>query len=336
MLSERQLVIFKMIVDEFISTAEPVGSKTLMNLLDVNYSSATIRNEMAALEDKGLLEKTHTSSGRIPSSKGYKFYVENLMDTHLDDDMENALSVIFDERSYSLDEMVVKSCEILSDMTKLTSVVLGPDSRSQTLQHVQLIPLNERSAVAVFVTNNGHTENKTFHFNQDISVRDIQTCTELLNSELCGTPLTGILNKMEELKPLLAANITRHEILFQAFVSAFIKFASGNVYFSGKSNMLYQPEFTDINKLKSLMSMLEDSTLWRELPNSSNPTAIKLANSELINIDDVAVVSSKFKILDGDEGHLMVVGPTRMPYNKVVALVEFMSKAIEDMFSNKY
>ena len=169
MLTKRQTAIFKTIVDEFTRTAEPVGSKKLMDLLDFNCSSATIRNEMAALEDLGLLEKTHTSSGRIPSSRGYRFYVENLMERELDDGVKHSLQAVFQERHYSMDEIVKKSCDILSQMTSLTSVVLGPESRYQTLQHIQLFPLSATSAVAVFITDHGHTENKTFHFNTAVS-----------------------------------------------------------------------------------------------------------------------------------------------------------------------
>ena len=267
MLTNRQIVIFKTIVDEFTRTAEPVGSKTLMTLLDFPCSSATIRNEMAALEAEGLLEKTHTSSGRIPSSKGYRFYVENLMEKELDEGVKNSLQKVFKERHYSLDEIVKKSCDILSDMTNLTSVVLGPDSKCQRLQNVQLIPISERSAVAIFVTDHGHTENKTFQFDEKISVEDIQNCCVILNEKLSGTPISSVVERMQEIQPLLEAHITRHEVLFQAFVNAFVRFASDNVYYSGQSNMLYQPEFADIEKLKQLMSMLEDSSVWRELAN---------------------------------------------------------------------
>lgn len=241
MLTERQIKIFKAIVDVFTKTAEPVGSKALMDVLDFSCSSATIRNEMAALEEIGLLEKTHTSSGRIPSSKGYRFYVEHLMEKQLDDSVKNSLQKVFSERHYSIEEIVKKSCDILSQMTSLTSVVLGPESRSQLLQHIQLIPLTQRSAVAIFVTDHGHTENKTFHFNTDVSIEDIKTCTDLLNDKLSGTPICDVVDRMREIEPLLASHVARHEVLFEAFVNAFMRFATENVYCSGQSNMLYQP-----------------------------------------------------------------------------------------------
>ncbi len=338
MLTNRQIVIFKTIVDEFTRTAEPVGSKTLMSLLDFPCSSATIRNEMAALEAAGLLEKTHTSSGRIPSSAGYRYYVENLMEKQLDDGVKTSLQQVFKERHYSLEEIVKKSCEILSDMTSLTSVVLGPDSKCQRLQHVQLIPISERSAVAIFVTDHGHTENKTFQFDEQISVEDIQNCCTILNEKLCGTPIFNVVERMQEIQPLLAAHITRHEVLFQAFVNAFVRFASDNVYYSGQSNMLYQPEFADIEKLKQLMSMLEDSSLWRQLANHEGDLMVRIGDegNEVLHMDNVAVVASKFRLNDDEEGQLMIVGPTRMQYNRVVALMEYMSKVIEELYRDEY
>ncbi|MDH6367441.1 MULTISPECIES: heat-inducible transcriptional repressor HrcA [unclassified Breznakia] len=335
-LTDRQLLIFKTIVDEFTKTAEPVGSKNLMNLLNIKVSSATLRNEMAALEEFGLLEKTHTSSGRVPSSKGYRFYVEHLMEKELDSNVENALSEVFHERHYSVEEIVKRSCDILSQMTNLTSVVLGPETSSQNLQHIQIFPINERSAVCVFITDQGHTENKMFHFDENVSLNDIQTCCNILNDHLAGTPINELSCKLEEIRPLLSSQVVRHEVLFQAFVSAFVKFASDNVYTSGASNMLYQPEFADIEKLRELMKFLEDSSVWRQLGSSNEDISIRIGNddNQVIPFENVSVVSSTIRINDEEEGKLMVVGPTRMPYNKVVALMEYMAKAIGDLYRN--
>ncbi|MGN1343919.1 MAG: heat-inducible transcriptional repressor HrcA [Traorella sp.] len=335
-LTQRQLKVFKAIVEEFTRTAEPVGSRTLMNLLDFNVSSATLRNEMASLEELGLLEKTHTSSGRVPSSKGYRYYVDHLMVKHIEPNMMNALQTVFDSRNSSMEEVVRQSCDILSQMTNLTSVALGPDARYQCLQHISLIPLTEKSAVAIFVTNHGHTENKTFQFKEKVSMNDLTTCCDLLNGKLVGVPLNEVVEKMVELQPLLAANVQRHEVLFEAFVNAFLKFASDQVYFSGQSNMLYQPEFADIEKLKKLMNILEDSSVWRKIANGNQGTTIRIGqdNELYLNTDDVSVVTSNFKVHGNEEGQLMIVGPTRMPYDEVVALMEYVSKRIEEMFND--
>ncbi len=144
------------------------------------------------------------------------------------------------------------------------------------------------------------------------------------------------LKGLKELQPLLAAQVTRHEVLFEAFVSAFMKFASDKVYCSGQSNMLYQPEFADINKLREVMKVLEDSSLFRQLANHEGNVAIEIGgDNELIQVDDMAVVSSKFHLSKDEEGQLMIIGPTRMQYNRVVALMEYMSKVIEDLYKKE-
>lgn len=333
-LTQRQKVIFKTVVEEFTRCAEPIGSKTLMSLLDFPISSATIRNEMAKLEKYGLLEKTHTSSGRIPSQLGYRYYVEHLMVTDLDEPTKESLEEVFSERHFSLDEVVKKSCDILSDMTNLTSVVLGPNSGEQKLQHVELIPINTRSAVAIIVTDSGHIENKIFSFGEDVSVKDLKTCCDILNQQLKGTPIEDTIDKMQEIKPLMTAKLVRSEVLFEAFVTAFMKFATEKVAVSGRSNMLYQPEFSDVDKLRKLMAILENGDLFQKWTDQEGNVAIHVGNrNEVLQIGDVSIVSTKFHYKNQEEGQLMVIGPNRMQYSKVVSLMDAMSDVIEDVFS---
>lgn len=333
-LTQRQKVIFRTIVDEFTRCAEPIGSKTLMECLNFPISSATIRNEMAKLEKMGLLEKTHTSSGRIPSQFGYRYYVEHLMVANLDVPTKNSLQEVFSQRQYSLDEVVQKSCDILSDMTNLTSIVLGPDSSNQTLQSVQLIPVNSRSAVSIIVTDTGHIENKMFQFGEDVSVNDMKTCCDIFNEQLKDVPINQVISKMEEIRPLMSAKIARSEVLFEAFVTAFMKFASEKVAVSGRSNMLYQPEFCDISKLKKLMQVLENSDMFQKWTDQEGNVSIRVGDrNEVLQIGDVSVISTKFHVKNDEEGQLMVVGPNRMQYSKVVALMDYMSDVIEDVFT---
>ena len=332
-LTNRQNVIFKTIVEEFTRTAEPIGSKTLMNLLDFPVSSATIRNEMAALEKVGLLEKTHTSSGRIPSSKGYRYYVENLLETNLDVHMQQTLKTYFTQRHYSIDDVVSKSCDILSEMTNLTSIALGPDCEDQCLQHVQLVPVNEKSAVAIIVTNKGHTENKFFQFKEEVSTDDLKKCTDLLNDKLVGTPICQVVDRMNDIHPIMAATLVRHEVLFEAFVTAFMKFAQDRIKVSGRGNMLFQPEFSDLNRLKELMNVLENGHMIKEWTNKESNVSVRIGNrKELTQIGDCSIISAKFHYSDSEEGQLMVVGPNRMQYSKVVGLMDYMTNVIEDIF----
>ena len=256
---------------------------------------------------------------------------------YLEPKMMNALQTVFDSRNSSMEEVVRQSCDILSQMTNLTSMALGPNAMYQTLQHISLIPLSDKSAVAIFVTNHGHTENKTFSFKESISMNDLTTACDLLNGKLVGVPLNEVVERMIELQPLLAASVQRHEMLFEAFVNAFLKFANDQYYFSGQSNMLYQPEFADIEKLKKLMNILEDSSVWRRIASGNKGTTIRIGhdNSSYLNTDEVSVVTSNFKVHGKEEGQLMIVGPTRMPYNEVVALMEYVSRRIEEMFNDE-
>lgn len=333
MLTPRRIEIFKAIVDEFVSTAEPVGSKTLMEKYNLPYSSATIRNDMVVLEEMGYLEKTHTSSGRVPSTKGYRFYCEHLLDDHIDDQTQFQLQQVFTSKQLNMEDAIKQSCEILSQMTNLTSGVLGPNAAKQHLEHIRVFPINDRSAVVVFITDAGHTENRTFTFDDEVSVEDISNCCQILNDRLKGTCIEDVVEKMQSLKPVLASHVHRHEQLFAAFMNAFVKFASENVYFSGTQNMLYQPEFADIEKLRGLMSMLEDSSLWRNIDVNANEVAIRTnQRSQLVWKDDVAVVTSKFVLSNQEEGQLMIVGPSRMDYDKIVSLLEYISATIERFY----
>lgn len=223
MLTPRRIEIFKAIVDEYIRTAEPVGSKTLQQKYKLPYSSATIRNDMQVLEEMGYLEKTHTSSGRIPSTAGYKFYCENLLkDSNIDKKMEVAIRSAFDASNLNVQEAVEQSCQILSEMTNMTTGAVGPDSSSQRLEHIKLFPIDDQNAVAVFITNTGHTETKNFHFERAISIKDIETCTDVLNQRLKDVPVSELVQRMEELKPELGQVVEQHDVLFTAFVQAFV------------------------------------------------------------------------------------------------------------------
>ncbi len=332
-LTFRQKAILKAVVEEFTRTAQPIGSKSLIPFLGISISSATIRNELAVLEKVGLLEKTHTSSGRVPSLKGYRYYVENLMELSLDDSIESSLRQIFSRRHCSLEDVMAASCSILAEMTHLTSMVIEPDKSRQTLIRLSLIPVNNTQAVAVVVTSTGQTEHRLFHFSEDLSIEDLKECTDLLNKELEGTPIDQLVDKFEQIRPTLAANVSRHEVLFEAFISAFLGFATHESKVYGRANMLAQPEFADAAKLKTLMQVLENESLFHEWTGMPGNVCVQInKRNELIQIGDCSVVSAKFDTGNNEQGQLMVVGPSRMPYAQVIALMDYMSEQIEKMF----
>ncbi len=336
MLTTRQLLIFKCIVEEFVETAEPVASKALMTKYHLPYSSATIRNEMSFLEETGYIEKTHTSSGRVPSVEGYRFYVDMLEQSDIDDSIKNQVATIFSDRRRSLNEIIQESCQMLSELTHLTSVVLGPDSMSDSLQRITVVPLGDNKVTAIIITNQGHVENKVFELSNDTSIDDLVSCVNIMNDLLIGTPIDQVVFRLDrDVRPIIAAKIKEHEELFNAFLEAFVKFASGNVYFSGKENMLYQPEYNDVNKLRKIVSAFENSQAWSALTPLAieEGVTVKIGHDAPVDLgSDVSVISASFKTGQASKGSISVIGPTRMPYEKIVALVEYISKSIEDVF----
>ena len=236
MIGSRQKELLKAIVSEYVKSARPVGSKSLCKKF--KCSSATIRNDMAMLEDLGYLEKTHISSGRIPSELGYRYYVDNLMEPKKisGEDMLK-LQTIFNNKDIELNDAISKSLEIISDMTNYTSVILGKESSDNKLQKVEVIPLNERELIAIVITDTGHVENKRVTLEDNIPIVEISKTTELLNKMLVGTPIDEVPSKLEfEIKPIIRNYIQNYEIVYNAFYNALSNFTSErDVKFTGKT-----------------------------------------------------------------------------------------------------
>jgi len=325
--------ILKLIVDHFIKTAQPVGSQTLLDEYHLEYSSETIRSEMNALEIDGLLEKTHTSSGRVPSSKGYRYYVDNLREKSLDEEIQHRIQTVLNQKVQSAEEVIKESCEILSHMTNLVSVVLGPNANEEKLVSLQIIPISEKSATAVFVTDTGYVENKTFNVGEKIKIDDVQSCVKLLNDRLSGTPISELVIKMQAIKPLISDLIVGHDILYQAMLETFLRFASDRLSLYGRERLLDQPEYsTDIHKLKKILQMLNSPDLLRDITKEGdNELTIRIGEDDN-DYEDVAVVSAKLKVPGQKEGSIAIVGPRRMDYAKVINYLEYVVESIEKHF----
>lgn len=335
MLDKRLLEILKVVVDEYIETAEPVSSKTLVEKYKLPYSPATIRNDMAELEAEGYLEKPHTSAGREPTPKGYQFYCDHLLERDLDEEIKHSISEIF-SKTINVEDAIKESCKIITDMTNLTSGVLGPDESTQTLERVEVVPVDQNSAVCLLITNTGHTENKLFKLDSsEVSLEDITKCTGILNERLKGTPINKLTEKLNSMRPILSQAIKKYEVLFNAFLSAFTKFASERMYMNGTSNLAYQPEFTDAENLRKVLRLCDNPEILREFIYKNKEKDLMSSipgGTELMWEDDLAVVSSPIRVGKEDNGKIIVLGPRRMEYNRVVSLVDFIVKEIEEMY----
>lgn len=328
-MNERQKALLKEIVEAYIKDARPVGSKMLAPKL--SCSSATIRNEMSALEEMGFLEKTHTSSGRIPSPLGYKYYVDNIMKPkELNGEEMLKLQTIFSNNELVLSDAIKECMEIISEITNYTSIVLGKDSSHNTLKQLNIIPIDNQKVVALLVASNGHVENKQVLVPEGIDVREVVRTSEIINKHLIGTPIIDVPAKMEfEIKPRIAEIIKGYESVYSMFQNVFNDFAerNGDVFYGGRTNMLKQPEFESVDKVKNIMEKLEDYEIVKRIESDDDGVNIYIGEENEFD-KDVTVVKTSYHA-NGEDGTIAIIGPTRMEYDKVVTLLEFLKSQIE-------
>ncbi len=327
MLTDRQEKVLKLIVEKYIKDPVPVGSKTISKIL--KCSSATVRNEMSALEEKNLLEKTHTSSGRVPSEDGYRYYVDHLMEPKkmTGEDMLK-LQTVFHNQQLALSDVIVKSLQVISDMTNYTTVVLGSTSHENLLKQIEVVPFDDVSMIVIVITDRGHVEHKNIRL-QDVSLEEVKKTVNLINNLIAGTPIDEVSAKLEyEVKPIIGKYVKQHEQLYNAFYHVFSDFTNQEVNVVGKNKFLTQPEFSNIEKIQSVFSKLDNPELLHKIEEDDDNNIKVYIGSESKIDDDVTVIKTKFKN-GNQEGTLAIIGPKRMEYDRVVSMLEYMKENIE-------
>ncbi|MBU0997425.1 MAG: heat-inducible transcriptional repressor HrcA [Firmicutes bacterium] len=337
MLTERQETVLKLIVDEYIKTAEPIGSRSLSKFM--NVSPATIRNEMSDLEDLGFLEKTHTSSGRIPSEQGYRYYIETII-KNLDENTEGYFEFenLFENKEIERDEIIKEAVDLLSQITNCTAISLGPNAYHSKVKKVQLIPLSPTQALILVITNFGYVESKQIAISEDMEIEELVKVIDLLNEMLKDTPISQVSEKLHyeiqhhKIKELLKYR----ETIVDSFIEAFQKFAQTKYYLTGQSNMLYQPEFNDIQKLREFISTVENNEIFKLVETNAEGVSVKIGTENSVtSMQDCTVVSSSYETKDGEKGTISVVGPTRMEYRKVIPLIKYIAKHITKLYQEE-
>lgn len=331
MINKRQEELLKLIVEEYIKTARPIGSKSLCESL--NCSSATIRNEMSFLENLDLLEKTHTSSGRVPSEKGYRYYVDHIMKPkELTGEDVLKLQTIFNNKSLILSDAIVKSMEIISELTNYTSIVLGKSSSENRISKIEVVPLNDTDLVAIIVTDKGYVEHRNIKIEEKISLIEIRQTVDLINKFIVGTPIDEVSMKLEiEVKPKIADSIKQQKAIYDALYNAFNEFKDEtDVKVTKPSNILNQPEFNDTEKIKKILNKFEDKEFIKSINKQENEKDINIyIGSETDFDDDVTIIKTNY-FVNGEEGTIALIGPKRMEYDRVTTLLEYIKKNIDN------
>jgi heat-inducible transcriptional repressor len=335
MLTSRQEIVLKLIVEEYIKSAEPVGSRTLSKLLD--FSPATIRNEMADLEDLGFLEKTHTSSGRVPSDTGYHYYIEKLIN---DDDEINKgfqfIDEIFKQSDVRKEEAIKQAMNLLSQLTNYTTIALGPSAYGSKVKKIELIPLHENVAIILIVTNAGHVESKQIALPDNTSVDDMKRVIEIFNDILFDCPISKVSEKIhyeintEKIKEIMIYNQT----IIDTFLDAFTKFTQSEYYLTGKNKMLYQPEFSNVERVRELLTFFEKNDIFQLVENTeSQGLTVRIGKENAVSaMRDCTVITVPYELNNEDQGTIAIVGPTRMEYQKVIPLIKYLAAQMSKLY----
>lgn len=332
----RQEKILKLIVDEYVKSAEPIGSKTLSDML--NVSSATIRNDMSALEELGYIEKTHTSSGRVPSEKGYRYYIETIL-KNFDDETNGFFEFeeIFD-KNIARDDIIKEAINLLSEATNCTAISLGPNAYHSKVKKVQLVPITSNKALVLVITNFGYVESRQINVSEVMDLEELTKVIDLLNEMLVDTPISKVSEKLHyeiqhsQIKELLKYR----ETIVDSFIAAFQKFARSRYYLTGSSNMLYQPEFNDIQKLREFISTIDNDEIFKIIDQDAEGISVKIGSeNQITSMSDCTVISSSYNTLDGEKATISLVGPTRMDYRKVIPLMKYIAKHIAKLYEEE-
>ncbi|TVP85029.1 MAG: heat-inducible transcriptional repressor HrcA [Alkalicoccus sp.] len=339
MLTERQLYILKAIVDDYITNAEPVGSRTISKRQDINFSPATIRNEMSDLEEMGFLEKPHSSAGRIPSQKGYRYYVDHLLSpTQLSSrdvtDIRSQLAEKFQES----EQVIQQSAKILSQLTSYTSIVLGPEVFESKLQQIQLIPISTTQAVIIIVTDSGHVENQTVYFPENVSGSDVEKVVNILNERLRGVPIYQLQQKLsQEIASVFKKYVSKYETMLTALREVFRDHQQEKVYYGGKTNILSQPEFNDVERVRNILNIFEEDALVSRLIRSEDQgLTIRIGEeNDFKPFEDLSLVTATYTLDGKYVGTIGLLGPTRMEYPRVISLMEYFSRDMSELLNRR-
>lgn len=332
MLDERKKRVLQAIVEEYIKTAEPVSSNAIMNLEGLECSSATIRNEMAELEKIGYLEKPHTSAGRVPSAKGYRFYVDELLEEdkitleeikYISEKLENKVNEI--------EDITQIASSTISEITHYTTVSIGPSSDVQKIENIKFILLSSRMMMAVILTESGLVKETIIKFDEDITENQVQTLSYMFNNKLKGEPITKIDRPLEE---YLVDEMTYSINLIKPIIEQMKKvIEEERVHLEGAKKLFELPEFNSLEVAKNFVNILDEKELMADMLDAGIAKDINVyigEENDKEELKDFSIVTFKHRIGNKDLGTIGIIGPKRMDYAKVISVMKYISKKLNN------
>ena len=340
-LEERNREILKLIIRSYVTSGEPVGSRTLAKSMDWRFSPATIRNVMADLEDEGYLAQPHTSAGRIPSEKGYRFYVDHLADSgRLSKSDERYISRMLAE-SDSPEDVMSRASVVLSTISKNVGIVIAPPMGATVLKHIEFLDLSDGKILVIFVSTSGVVQRKLIRVGERYTQEELDKAGRYLVEKFSGKTVTEIRNELLRMIEAERSLFDRMLSLLQTWGETLSQPASAEaIYLQGATNIINQPEFADVERMRMLFQMFEEKGRLVKILNeciASNPPegVIIVIGSELgvPDMRDFTLITASYASMDHTTGFLGIIVPTRMEYERGISIVEYLGRLVGEMIN---
>ncbi|MBE6022810.1 MAG: heat-inducible transcription repressor HrcA [Cellulosilyticum sp.] len=336
-MNERKIKILEAIIRDYIETGDPVGSRTISKKYDLGISSATIRNEMADLEELGLILQPHTSAGRIPSDKGYRMYVDGMMKrANINPEVEEVITNLIKEKINHVDTLVEETAKLVAMLTNCATIAMTPPISQVRIKHIQLVPVDDYSVACVVVTDTNSVKHYVIPTPKAIDFNMCMALTNILNETIKGSTLSqlslnqlkfSIEDKMKEYGDIAGS-------VLQAIDHTLKQEDSPEIYIRGANNILDFNGMDDKDKTRTLLQLLEEKPYLRKILDQSKPNTVTIRIGEenvLTPMKDYSVVSTSYRIGEHAIGNIGIIGPTRMDYDQVVSVLEYVSYHITNM-----
>lgn len=335
--TERQLAILQAIIDDYILTGLPVGSRTISKRTGMGFSSATIRNEMADLEDEGFLQQPHTSAGRLPSDKAYRLYVDTLMRTAslLPSEIQH-IRHYYDRKMSEIEQIIEVTAQALSESTNLISLITAPVHEAESIARIQIVKIAERRAIVIFVLNAGTVKDAMIEIPAGVDDRFLEMLSRILTDRARDQSVEQALGSIRE---LFIADIAAHRDLVDTLIPAVEAHGQRprRIIFRGTQNLLDLPEYRDIDKARNFLQLLDARDTMIDLlrTNDDMEFTIKIGHElDRPELADMSIVTASYKIGGRNMGTFGVIGPTRMDYARVIGVLNCVGGALNQMLSH--
>jgi len=338
-MDERKFMILQAIIDDYITTAVPVGSRTISRKSGVGYSPATIRNEMSDLEELGYLAQPHTSAGRVPSYKAYRLYVDQLLNVaKLPMEERERMNSFLSNRTDQVEALIRRAAAVISDATHYTSVIVSPQLNTLRIRNLQMVPVSDTLALMVIVTNAGIVKDTVIRIPEGISPDVLYEISKMLTEQLADKPIEQVRQLFAEIIRDMGDHRRLLAEAMQVIEDKMSRTDYSDVIIGGGANMLSYPEYQDISKAQNFLSVLESRDKLKKALATGNGMEVTIRigpENTLPELSDCSILTATYQAGGQSKGTLGIIGPTRMNYSRAISVLRYMGMALSELLSDR-